>query len=83
MKKKKKEIGEGYSSVNQIQDYLKQNQSDHYNFEEERDYTVSSGSLKLDIEWEEALSQELLELQGLQREVKLLALWLLLEIFKK
>ena len=50
MRKKKKEAVEGYTAVNQIQDYLKQNQSDHYNFEEERDYTVSSGSLKLDIE---------------------------------
>jgi RecA/RadA recombinase len=50
MRKKKKEAAEGYTAVNQIQDYLKQNQSDHYNFEEERDYTVSSGSLKLDIE---------------------------------
>ena len=50
MRKKKKETTEGYTAVNQIQDYLKQNQSDHYNFEEERDYTVSSGSLKLDIE---------------------------------
>ena len=34
----------------QIQSYLEHNKGDHYNFEEERKYTVSSGSLLLDIE---------------------------------
>ena len=53
MRKKKKENTEnveGNSSLEQIQAYLEENKADHYNFEEERDYTVSSGSLKLDIE---------------------------------
>ena len=30
------------SPLQQIQAYLEQNKGDHYNFEEERDYTVSS-----------------------------------------
>jgi|TARA_R110000824_G_scaffold6308_1_gene29179 RecA/RadA recombinase len=50
MKKKKNKIDGDFTAVDQIEAYLKDNQSDHYNFEEERDYTVSSGSLKLDIE---------------------------------
>ena len=50
MKKKKTEKSGDFSAVDQIEAYLKANQSDHYNFEEKREYTVSSGSLKLDIE---------------------------------
>jgi len=38
------------SPLDQIYAYLKEHKGDHYNFEEERDYTVSSGSLLLDIE---------------------------------
>ena len=34
----------------QIEAYLENNKGDHYNFEEERSYAVSSGSLLLDIE---------------------------------
>jgi len=47
---KKKTKTEGSSPKDQIHQYLKQHQGDHYNFEEERTYTVSSGSLLLDIE---------------------------------
>ena len=46
----KKKITEGPSPVEQIQSYLKENKEDHYNFEETPEYTVSSGSLLLDIE---------------------------------
>jgi len=46
----KKKITEGLSPVEQIQSYLKENKEDHYNFEETPEYTVSSGSLLLDIE---------------------------------
>ena len=45
-----KKIKESSSPVEQIQAYLERNKGDHYNFEEERVYTVSSGSLLLDIE---------------------------------
>ena len=38
------------SPLAQIQDYLEKNKGDHFNFEEERLYTISSGSLLLDIE---------------------------------
>ncbi len=37
-------------TLNQVQNYLKQNKDYHYNFESEHDYTVSSGSLLLDVE---------------------------------
>ena len=46
---KKKTASQG-SPVDQIQAYLEQHKGDHYNFEEERVYTVSSGSVLLDIE---------------------------------
>ncbi len=36
--------------LEQIESYLKQNKTDHYNYAEERSYTISSGSLLLDIE---------------------------------
>lgn len=49
-RKKKTESGESLSPVDQIQTYLEQNKDDHYNFEEERNYVVSSGSLLMDIE---------------------------------
>ena len=47
MKKKK---SENRSPLDQIQAYLNEHKGEHYNFEEERPYTVSSGSLLLDIE---------------------------------
>ena len=49
-RKSKTDAGEGVSPVDQIQAYLEQNKGDHYNFEEERSYVVSSGSLLMDIE---------------------------------
>ena len=49
-RKKKTETEEGSAPLSQIQTYLEQNKADHYNFEEERSYVVSSGSLLLDIE---------------------------------
>jgi RecA/RadA recombinase len=48
--KKKEKNTEGVSPLDQISAYLESNKGDHYNFEEERSYTVSSGSLLLDIE---------------------------------
>tara|TARA_Y100000593_G_C4321060_1_gene343795 strand:- start:968 stop:2059 length:1092 start_codon:yes stop_codon:yes gene_type:complete len=47
---KKAKNKDASSPIAQIQDYLERNKGDHYNFEEERKYTVSSGSLLLDIE---------------------------------
>ena len=47
---KTKKTSEGSAPVEQIQAYLKDHKSDHYNFEEEHTYSVSSGSLLLDIE---------------------------------
>jgi RecA/RadA recombinase len=48
--KKKTKSTEGVSPLDQINAYLESNKGDHYNFEEERHYVVSSGSLLLDIE---------------------------------
>ncbi len=50
MPKKKANNGPVISPQQQIQAYLEQHKGDHYNFEEERTYSVSSGSLLLDIE---------------------------------
>jgi RecA/RadA recombinase len=48
--KKKSQSADGANPVEQIQSYLESHKGEHYNFEEERLYTVSSGSLLLDIE---------------------------------
>lgn len=40
----------GFSPAEQIKSYLTDNKDDHYAFEEEQNYSVSSGSLLLDIE---------------------------------
>ena len=48
-KKTKKAVAED-SNVDQIEAYLQANKEYHYNYEEQREYSVSSGSLKLDIE---------------------------------
>jgi RecA/RadA recombinase len=50
MPRKAKEQTEEASHVDQIKAYLQNNKDDHYNFEEETNYVVSSGSLVLDIE---------------------------------
>ena len=50
MARTKKVTTESSSPLQQIQSYLEQNKGDHYNFEEERSYSISSGSLLLDIE---------------------------------
>tara|TARA_Y100000004_G_scaffold196884_2_gene268555 strand:+ start:413 stop:1504 length:1092 start_codon:yes stop_codon:yes gene_type:complete len=47
---RKKPASEAPSPLEQIQVYLNDNKADHFNFEEERTYVVSSGSLLLDIE---------------------------------
>ncbi len=46
---KKKEDGETVSSKDVLSSFLKNNKEDHYNFEQDNDYKVSSGSLQLDI----------------------------------
>lgn len=47
---KTKKTNSETSPVAQIEAYLKDHKNDHYNFEEEHTYSVSSGSLLLDIE---------------------------------
>ena len=48
--KRKKSSESVLTPEEQIEAYLENNKGDHYNFEEERSYAVSSGSLLLDIE---------------------------------
>ena len=50
-KKLKEEIIEssGPSAKNRLSSFLKENKDDHYNYEEEVYYKVSTGSLNLDI----------------------------------
>ncbi len=47
---KKKEDSEVLSSKDILSSFLKNNKEDHYNFEQDNDYKVSSGSLQLDIQ---------------------------------
>ena len=49
--KKNTDTGSSTITPNQLmQKFLKDNEKDHYNFEQEHDYVVSSGSLILDYE---------------------------------
>lgn len=45
-----KKTNDSKSPTSQIQEYLERHSGDHYNFQEEKVYVVSSGSLLLDIE---------------------------------
>ena len=47
---KKKEDGSVVTSSEVLSSFLKNNKEDHYNFEDDCDYKVSSGSLQLDIQ---------------------------------
>ena len=67
MKKKTKSSELQGSHGDQIEAYLKANKGDHYNFEEEREYTVSSGSLKLDIEMGGGIKPGVIRASGLHR----------------
>jgi len=61
MKKKKITTGDAES---QIQSYLERNKDDHYNFEEETHYKVSSGSLLLDIEMNGGIRPGIVRMSG-------------------
>jgi len=50
MARTKKEAPKGLSPNDLIKSFLKNTENDHYNFEKEHDYKVSSGSLILDFE---------------------------------
>ena len=60
----KKKTTEELSPVQQIQSYLKDNKEDHYNFEETPEYTVSSGSLLLDIEMSGGIRPSIIRASG-------------------
>jgi len=50
--------------LEQIESYLKQNKTDHYNYAKERSYTVSSGSLLLDIEMGGGIGPGIIRVSG-------------------
>ena len=60
----KKKTTEEFNPVQQIQNYLKENKEDHYNFEETPEYTVSSGSLLLDIEMSGGIRPSIIRASG-------------------
>jgi len=60
----KKKTAEGLSPVQQIQSYLNENKADHYNFDETPEYTVSSGSLLLDIEMSGGIRPSIIRASG-------------------
>ena len=60
----KKKITEGQTPLEQIESYLKENKGDHYNFDETPEYTVSSGSLLLDIEMSGGIRPSIIRASG-------------------
>jgi RecA/RadA recombinase len=60
----KKKIIEGLSPLDQIQSYLKDHKNEHFNFEKEPEYAVSSGSLLLDIEMSGGIRPSIIRASG-------------------
>lgn len=50
MSKTKEEKEEKEESINLLGNFLKSNKEDHYNFEDDTDYKISSGSLQFDLQ---------------------------------
>jgi len=60
----KKKITDGLSPLDQIQSYLKDHKDEHFNFEKEEHYVVSSGSLLLDIEMSGGIRPSIIRASG-------------------
>ena len=60
----KKKTVEGLSPLDQIQSYLKDHKDEHFNFEKEPEYVVSSGSLLLDIEMSGGIRPSIIRASG-------------------
>ena len=60
----KKKITEGFTPLDQIQSYLKDHKDEHFNFEKEEHYVVSSGSLLLDIEMSGGIRPSIIRASG-------------------
>ena len=60
----KSKTTETLSPVEQIQSYLQKNKEDHFNFEKTPEYTVSSGSLLLDIEMSGGIRPSIIRASG-------------------
>ena len=63
--KRKKSSESVLTPEEQIEAYLENNKGDHYNFEEERSYAVSSGRLLLDIEMGGGIGPGMIRASGL------------------
>ena len=60
----KKKISEEVTPLDQIQSYLKEHKDEHFNFEKEPHYVVSSGSLLLDIEMSGGIRPSIIRASG-------------------
>ena len=60
----KKKTSEGLTPLDQIQSYLKDHKDEHLNFDKECDYSVSSGSLLLDIEMSGGIRPSMIRASG-------------------
>ena len=60
-----KKIKESLSPIEQIGEYLKENKQFHLNYEPTYDYTVSSGSLMLDLEMGGGLKPSIFRATGI------------------
>ena len=60
----KKKIVEGITPLDQIQSYLNDHKDEHFNFEKEPHYVVSSGSLLLDIEMSGGIRPSIIRASG-------------------
>ena len=74
MPKQKKTQTQDVSTDQIIEAYLKDHKDEHYNFEKEQNYTVSSGSLLLDIEMNGGIRPGVVGPLGFQKVAKHLAL---------
>ena len=60
----KKKISEQITPLDQIESYLKEHKDEHFNFEKEPQYVVSSGSLLLDIEMSGGIRPSIIRASG-------------------
>ena len=60
----KKKTVEGFTPLQQIESYLKDHKDEHFNFEQEPHYIVSSGSLLLDIEMSGGIRPSIIRASG-------------------
>tara|TARA_R110002167_G_scaffold319323_3_gene525019 strand:- start:7653 stop:7898 length:246 start_codon:yes stop_codon:yes gene_type:complete len=76
----KQKTKEGMDPTSQLTSFLKQNKDDHFNFEESVDFSVTQGSLLLDLHVGKIPQESFVILELVEVE-KLLKCWKMLRIF--